>query len=261
MAHENVTLPDQEYFGDLGALRSFPPTSVNNVVLRRFVAGENGFEVTNELKASLEGRINDFFLSRRMELVTNFQTLPLWQNFMYMVALIKQSADNNSGSFNYNSVVGVLLAHKISTRVGPMILYQVIGIDNDYRGNGYLKDLIRAARATDRQLALKSGQQKTMYALSALKTSSLEADAKYSKHSDYRVPTEVPSNGHGDGIYVVHFFGFKDPYKKYPTKKHSLRMHEVAHQITSIPPIFRKLETYEIMHRQVQLTEKRFGHF
>lgn len=241
------TIIDDDFWGRIRPVSTVPRRRFE---IRRFVKGKNGFAADEEFRTNIEGRINEFFLDRRMELLPNFKSLSIWQNFEYMVALVDPTKNDSNGKFNYDSLVGLLLAFTIWTRsIGKVRLYGVIGIAEEYRGNGHLNDLIRTARNID--LTIPAG----------LRTSSPYADVRYTTHSDYRVPTNVKSDGHGDGSYIAHLFGFKDPFTREPIKDYSNGINAVAEHIANLPPFFRKLETYEFMNRQILMTQKRFGHF
>ncbi len=213
-----------------------PKRHDDRTAIRKYFAGES-LKVTSQLKSGLESRINDFFRDENQELLEHWKKSPKWNSFKYMVALV--DADKLSGDpEDFGAIKGVNLGFKMRTNEGfEFILWDKIGIDHEYRGNGYLRDILSASRANDLYITRRDYPNKKTALPAALKTTKPRADARYSRYSDYRIPL-IWASGR---TTVVHFFGFKRPITQEPIPEYSSRMHDVANYLAAMEPDFKDL--------------------
>ena len=163
-------------FLDTGGL-----TTHRELFLCKYEPGIDGFELTTEVKKGLESRINDFFFDRGMELIAEQTESLVWKNLKYIVTLEEISGESEV-AMDYDSIMGILLASKARTRSGfEFMLYKIIGIGKDERGNGHLRKLIGHSNLKSQ---LPAG----------LRTSDKSANKKYAAISNYPA---IKGNGEG----------------------------------------------------------------
>jgi len=88
---DGLGITDTEHFPYLLSAQSLQDRLKNGIAIRRFVVGEDEFKVTDELKEGLEKRTNKFFFDRCDQLVNDYKSSHLWNNFRYMVVLVNKS--------------------------------------------------------------------------------------------------------------------------------------------------------------------------
>ena len=194
-------------------------TQPKELFLCKYEPGLDGFELTAEVKKGLERRINDFFFDRSMGLIAEQTESLVWKNLKYIVTL-EEIKEESEVAMDYDSIMGILLASKARTRGGfEFMLYKIIGIDKDERGNGHLRKLIECSRLKSQSPA-------------GLRTSDKSANKKYAAVSDYPRIIRTGGSYRGEKIdYNIHLFG------SFPQAK----INEVADYIASLPPNFRKI--------------------
>lgn len=211
----------------------------NEIAIRKFVVGEDGFRVTKELKEGLEERTNRFFFDEGEQLVSNYKSSHLWNNFRYMLSLVNPNKPFIPQMNNYESIIGLLLGHRTTTPTGiPYFLYDTIGIDKEYRGNGYLGDMMQFASVINTELTRREYLSQEVLTLpSGLRTTNKQADEQYSKRSDYRILKTFKDENHGEIEFKVHVYGFKDPVTRKAIRDYWIA-DGIATHIASLPPKF-----------------------
>jgi len=212
----------------------------NGLVLQRFVNGEDGFQITDELKKGLERRINDFFADKKKKLTDEFYSTPLWRDFAYMVTLVDPQNKFNPKLGNYDAILGILTAFRIRTESGfEFMLYDTIGININHRRNGHLRTIIGFARDIDLYLTRKTEHSRQLALPAGLRTSDLEeAHPRYCHVSD----EWISKSGVHEIDYWVHLFGFKDPTTAAPIQPYYAKKDEVVNHIANLPPKFQKMQ-------------------
>lgn len=212
----------------------------SKIAIRKFIVGEDGFKVTKELKEGLEKRINEFFFDRGEQLVPGYESSNLWNNFRYMVALVNPNNPFIPQDNNYESILGLLLSLRMTTPTGiPYFLYDTIGIDKAYRGNGYLGDMMQFATVINTGLTRREYLSQEVLTLpSGLRTTNKLADEQYSKRNDHRILKTFKDEISGEIEFKVHVYGFKDPLTRKVIRDYWIA-DEIATHIASFPPKFR----------------------
>lgn len=237
LKQDEVFSPDERCVGDLALLR---PTYLTDFEV--FIKDKKGFEATEPLKKGLEGRVNEFFKDRGEKLIDNFPSLPLWDNFAYMVVLHDTYNKFSPDKHNYEAIQGILLAFKVKTESGfEFMLYDTIGIAQSHRKKGNLRKLLHYAEVTNKRRFTGNidGKQRALPA--GLRTSKKENDYKYARMSDYRDFVVVMGNDGASTPYYIHTFDFNDPASGKPIKAYVGKKDDVVKYIAALPPKFTEI--------------------
>ena len=199
---------------------------------QRFVNGEDGQGLPEELKGQLERVINESFRERGFELVPDYFRLPIWHHFAYMIS---------ARELQDNKLVGGLLAFRKRTELGiNYVLYDKIFMHPDCRGNGAYKTMIAKARVIDGMLTIPHNGTRRPPIPAGLRTSELGLCRMYQQVSDTGATYSVQHNGEPI-TYFVQLFGMLQPILKKPIPENYPHLYDIAEHIARLPPTLRKL--------------------
>lgn len=204
----------------------------NKLNVRNLIVGRDNSDIAR-LIPNLETATNEIFNERGLRLHHPASGQPVWQNFDYAVLL--QSF--GTGYDIHGEVLGRMETLPDGSRI---IVYEIVGLVKDSRGNGNLPELMQNANLMDLELTRKFNPTAEYPFLRTLRTSDEHAHETYGKRSDLSLT--VPAAHENTVLYKppnyhVHFYGVD----KLPATMRDAILAKVANHVAGLQAKFEKI--------------------
>ena len=204
----------------------------NQLAVRNLIKGRDDREITG-LIPDLETTTNKIFSERELKLHVPANGQPVWQNFDYAVLLQSSGA----GHGIYGEILGRMETLPSGLKI---IVYEVVGLVKESRGNGHLPNLMQNANLMDLELTRRFEPTAQYPLLQTLRTSDEPAHHMYSRKSDLSLT--VPATHENTVLYRpqnyhVHFYGVD----RIPFATRDSALWEIAGHVAGLPAKFEKI--------------------